>query len=423
MILSSFYWGYICTQVLGGYLARVVGAKYLFAVGVGGTAALTLLNPVAARSSTELLIAVRILEGVLEGVTFPTSHYLLGNWAPKSERSFLIAFPLSGPMIGTVLSAPLTGLLCEPNFLGGWPLSFYLFGTIGVLWSLGWLFFIYDSPAKHPTISKEERDYIESHTQNPAKPVPFMQVPWLSMLLSPSVWALVIAHTSFNWNFYTLLTDLPTFLKDVLHVPSSLNGLVSALPYCCLFLTINIGAGLSDYIRKKGMSTKNVRKLCYNFGMLTSSAFIIVTSYVGCDLTIVMVLLCLSVGLSGFGLAGFITNHVDIAPQYASILMGITNTIATLPGIFSPSLTGVITNEQSDFDTWRIIFYISAGVSVFGAFVFALFGQGEVEKWALVHRKSAAIQDCDDCDESSQLLGEPQRQFLDFGHDNKGHEE
>ena len=84
---------------MGGYLARVVGAKYLFAVGVGGTAALTLLNPVAARTSTELLIAVRILEGVLEGVTFPTSHYLLGNWAPKNERSVLVAFPLSGKIV------------------------------------------------------------------------------------------------------------------------------------------------------------------------------------------------------------------------------------------------------------------------------------------------------------------------------------
>ena len=329
-------------------------------------------------------------------------------------------------MIGTVLAAPLTSLLCEPNYLGGWPASFYLFGTLGVVWSIGWLLFIHDSPSKHPTISREERYYIERHCQNSGKLVPFSQVPWMTMFLSPSVWAIIIAHTCFNWNFYTLLTDLPTFLKDVLHLPPSLNGLVSALPYVCIFITMNVGGLLSDFIRSKGVETKNARKLCYGIGMVASSTCLLTISYVGCNLTTVMTLLCLSVGLSGFGQAGFIMNHVDIAPQYASILMGLTNTFATLPGIFSPSLTGVITNEQSDFDTWRIIFFISAGVSVFGAFIFALLGQGEVQKWASIKRKSSSDRDeyFSNLNESSQLISdEISNQITDSGHLNGTHEQ
>ena len=44
-----------------------------------------------------------------------------------------------------------------------------------------------------------------------------MQPPWRFILTSPAVWAIVAAHFSENWGFYTWLTELPTFMNDVLH--------------------------------------------------------------------------------------------------------------------------------------------------------------------------------------------------------------
>jgi hypothetical protein len=37
--------------------------------------------------------------------------------------------------------------------------------------------------------------------------------PWGKFLMSPPVWSIVMAHFSENWGFYTLLTQLPTFMK------------------------------------------------------------------------------------------------------------------------------------------------------------------------------------------------------------------
>jgi hypothetical protein len=37
--------------------------------------------------------------------------------------------------------------------------------------------------------------------------------PWNKFLTSPPVWSIVMAHFSENWGFYTLLTQLPTFMK------------------------------------------------------------------------------------------------------------------------------------------------------------------------------------------------------------------
>jgi ACS family sodium-dependent inorganic phosphate cotransporter-like MFS transporter 5 len=40
--------------------------------------------------------------------------------------------------------------------------------------------------------------------------------------------------------------------------------------------------------------------------------------------------------LNGFLYAGFVVNHMDIAPRYAGTLFGISNTVATLSGIAAP---------------------------------------------------------------------------------------
>jgi ACS family sodium-dependent inorganic phosphate cotransporter len=39
-------------------------------------------------------------------------------------------------------------------------------------------------------------------------------------------------------------------------------------------------------------------------------------------------------------------NHLDIAPQHAGVLMGLSNCVATLPGILSPIVTGFVVQNK-----------------------------------------------------------------------------
>jgi MFS transporter, ACS family, solute carrier family 17 (sodium-dependent inorganic phosphate cotransporter), other len=55
--------------------------------------------------------------------------------------------------------------------------------------------------------------------------------------------------------------------------------------------------------------------------------------------------------------AGFAANHLDIAPRYAGILMGLSNTFAQLPGIVGVALTGFIVNMTHSFGG---VFYLIA---------------------------------------------------------------
>lgn len=70
--------------------------------------------------------------------------------------------------------------------------------------------------------------------------------------------------------------------------------------------------------------------------------FLIICGYLGTTTVTAVLFLTLGVGLGGLGLAGFAINHLDIAPKYAGVLMGITNTAATLPGIVGPQLAKAI---------------------------------------------------------------------------------
>lgn len=98
-------------------------------------------------------------------------HSMLAGWAPPWERSKMATFVFTGAQFGTVVTLPLSGILCEYGFDGGWPTVFYVFGGLGVIWFAIWMPLAADSPAHHPTISKEERDYICSSLKNSIKKV------------------------------------------------------------------------------------------------------------------------------------------------------------------------------------------------------------------------------------------------------------
>ncbi len=87
-------------------------------------------------------------------------HSMLAKWLPKFERSFMSALVYSGAQIGTVITLPLSALLCDSDLFGGWPAVFYTLGTIGIIWSIFWTLIVYETPQEHPNISQQELRYI-----------------------------------------------------------------------------------------------------------------------------------------------------------------------------------------------------------------------------------------------------------------------
>lgn len=394
VVLSSFFYGYIITQLPGGILALKFGGKNLFGLGILSTAVLTLLTPVAARASVGLLVTLRILIGLCEGVVFPANHAVWTKWAPPLERTKLATISASGAHIGTVIAMPLSGVLAERL---GWPSVFYVFGSAGVVWAFFWFLIVRNSPSEDPNLSEEERNYIQAALAKDVQKQEDLKVPWKNIFTSLPVLAIVVAHFSENWGFYTLLTELPSFLKNSLHFDLSKAGFVSALPYLVMAITIQASGQLADCVRRKRiLTTTSVRKLFNSFAFFCQGACIIVAGYTT-NWLVAVACLTFAVGGGGFAFSGFFVNHLDIAPPFAGILMGISNAVATLPGIISPLLTGVIVQHQYASE-WRIVFYIAGMIYIFGAIVYCFLSSGEKQSWAEVEYSSLL----DETDEDGQ---------------------
>lgn len=57
-------------------------------------------------------------------------------------------------------------------------------------------------------------------------------------------------------------------------------------------------------------------------------------------------LLFTAITLQGGICTGFMVNHIDIAPNFAGTLYGITNAVATIPAWVAPLMVGALTNNQ-----------------------------------------------------------------------------
>ncbi|KAJ8360095.1 hypothetical protein SKAU_G00166200 [Synaphobranchus kaupii] len=378
-ILGSFFYGYILMQIPGGYLARKHGAKWLLGLGMLGTAIFTLMTPLAADMGAGYLIAVRALEGLGEGVTFPAMHSMWASWAPPLERSRLLTISYTGAQLGTVVALPLSGYLC---YYLNWTYVFYVFGVVGVVWFILWTALVSNTPDTHKRISDKERLYITRSLKSELSPS-LDSIPWSSMFSSLPLWAIIVAHFSYNWTFYTLLTLLPTYMNSILGFSIQQNGLLSALPYLGCWVLALLGGQLADYLIETCLfSTVAVRKAFTLIGMVGPAVFLVAAGYTGCDYILAVGLLTVSSALGGFSASGFSINHLDIAPSYAGILLGITNTFATIPGMVGPVIASAMTPHNT-IEEWQMVFYISAAINVFGATFYTLFGRGVVQPWAV----------------------------------------
>ncbi|XP_071455405.1 sialin-like [Hetaerina americana] len=176
-ILAAYFYGYVATQILGGYASSRWGGKVVVGPGIALTGFFTLFTAVAARQG---------------GI-----H--------------------SGTVIGMAASGPLSKWPLEG---GGWPMVFYFFGTIGLALIIPWWILVYDSPECHPRISEEEKNYILSGQgieKNAMEQQLTAPLPWMSILTDIPVWTAIIYQWAAGWVVYTMLTDIPTYMKNVLH--------------------------------------------------------------------------------------------------------------------------------------------------------------------------------------------------------------
>uniref|UniRef100_A0A0B7AY25 Major facilitator superfamily (MFS) profile domain-containing protein n=1 Tax=Arion vulgaris TaxID=1028688 RepID=A0A0B7AY25_9EUPU len=380
-LLSMYFYGYIFTQIPSGWLASRYGGRRVWGTCMLISAICAIITPISARTHVYLAYAVRFILGLAAGVTFPSMHALLGQWSPPYERSRMASISFAGNLLGNVVTFSISGVLCEYGFDNGWGSIFYLSGIFNCAWVVAWFLLTADTPAKHRRISPEEKEYIETAIGK-AVLKKVRKVPWLQMFTSGPLWAAISGHFCNNYVNYTLLTSLPIFMKESLRFDIKQNGALSALPFVFeLIGSLTVGYAADSLIEKGIMSTKNVRKTFQCASFLGIAICIAIAGQMNCELRqVAIAMLCLSSICTSFNRAGYLVNHLDLAPSYAGILFGITNTAATIPGMIAPMVAGALT-PNGTADEWRIVFYVCSGVAATGSLLFFILAEGTLQPW------------------------------------------
>ncbi len=374
LVLSAFFWGYIVSQLAGGWMADRFGGKAVLGFGVACWSLATLITPLGAALSFPLLLGARVLLGVGEGVNFPAIHSLAARWAPARERARALALSYTGIFLGTIAallgSSPLILRYGWPAVRYGWPAVFYVSGALGALWLIAWALKGGNGPEDARGVSAAELDLIVSDRPSLARP---QSIPWAAILRERAVWAIVLAHVCNNWGFYILLLWLPTYLNRALHVPVERIGEYSLVPWAATFVVGNFAGWLSDRMLARGMPVTAVRKIIQTAGFALGAMPLLFLPGITNPATAVA-LVTVSACCSAMSLAAFGINHLDVGPRYAGILMGISNTVATVPGIIGVAATGLILGITGSFSA---IFYLTAAVYLLGLAGYLAWASGE----------------------------------------------
>ncbi|KAK1404138.1 putative anion transporter 5 [Heracleum sosnowskyi] len=388
-ILSTFYYGYACSQVPGGWAAQKIGGRRVLLLSFvlwSMTCALVPLDP----NRVALLVLARLLVGVAQGFIFPSIHTVLAQWVPPHERSRSVSLTTSGMYLGAAM-----GMLFLPSlvkFRG--PQSVFLAEAgLGAMWSLLWFRYASDPPrSEHPKASAagfgesllpvkgSQRIKVENggHSSKTSK------IPWKKIVLSLPVWAIVVNNFTFHYALYVLMNWLPTYFELGLQLSLQEMGSSKMMPYLNMFIFSNIGGVVADHlVTRRILSVTATRKVLNTIGFVVASFALMAIPLFRSSSGVVF---CSSVALGflALGRAGFAVNHMDIAPRYAGIVMGVSNTAGTLAGIIGVDLTGKLleaaktaNSDLSDAESWRLVFLIPGLLCIFSSVIFLLFSTGE----------------------------------------------
>lgn len=377
-VLSSFYWMYVVSQVVGGVATQHFGTKAVFGWSQLATALGSLCIPMAASTHWSLLIMVRAIQGFASGLTWPAMYSLVAPWYPASERSrFMSSF--QGFSFGIGLTYPLCGFIIYEY---GWRPVFYTTGTIGVLWCIMWYFLAFNTPAEHPRISPQELEYIEMNVSNEIKENQGLKIPWKSIFTSLPAWAIGVTTFGRIWVHYTFIMQGPSFMKNILNFDIQYNGIISGLPFICSYFSSLLFCYLADVIvRYKILSLTNVRKLMTASSQIIPGLLVVVVGYLGREIVSVILIWSIGVTMITAAYAGAMVGPVDLAPNFAGPVLAFAQTIHMSASFLSPLVNGAILSDQKDLTQWQYCFVLSSIVAIVTYVFFQMFGTAKTQSW------------------------------------------
>lgn len=371
-LLSMIPLGYFLTQVPGGALADVMGAKNVITLAMTLSAVCCLVLPTAfdvfGKSG---LFFVLFMMGVVQGPLFPVSSVFLAKWCPQSkpgepdEKAWATSMLDVGISVGTLAIVPFVSFLATAV---GWRHTYHLVGAASAVFVVVWQIFAASTPSECWYISAEEKAFLEANVAKP-KPKPakksddkgpdstlfakIIGMPW-QVASNAGLWAVFLAHMAFNFGAYYLTNWSPTYYNDVLGVAPKDAYLHLMMPHFTNLAAKALNPSINGMLARNGFTLLGCRKAFTCTGYVLAASLLIPV-YSLRD-SVWMSTLAFSLVNAAFGLApsGFKANYLDITESYVGIISGYGNTLGTVASFFQPKLIAYLLETCSTLGmTWK----------------------------------------------------------------------
>ncbi|XP_065209921.1 sialin-like [Planococcus citri] len=379
LVLSGYYWLNYVAIMPGGILAHKYGAKIVVGYAQLISSTMSSLIPMAAQSGPLAVSWIRAVQGVLSFMSMPAGVYsIMGNWSPPHERAKFGANFMFGTYIGMTAGSFLFGLIGQ--YLH-WSIIFHFTSLCGVIWSIFWYLLVHDTPAKHPTISVEEKEYIVNSLKK-ATCKTKNSIPWTGIVTSVPLVACILTESLLIWVWVMMTTYFPKYLKIFYSLNSNEIGIITGVPNIITGILIFVIAYYNDLIIKKNiLTTTTTRKISTMIGGILSMIPLIIIAITECNLTLVISCSMIYNVMSTFQMFGTPLVLVDMSPKFCGILEGFSGTTSSL-------LTFVFSAVVNYFSTiydvnllWKMVFLSSSMGAIFISVIFLFFGTSEVQRW------------------------------------------
>lgn len=324
---------YAFGMVFAGRVIDKLGSKI-------GYFAATLLWSIAAIahafvSTTLGFIIVRGALGLTESGNFPAAIKSTAEWFPKKERALATGIFNSGTNVGAII-APATVPFIAAAW--GWKWAFIITGAFGFVWLVLWAI-VYNIPSRHPKVSKQELEYINSDVPEPGQEDTGPKISWLRLLTFRQTWAFALGKflTDPVWWFY--LFWLPDFLESQYGV----KGTQIALPVVIVYTISTVGSVFGGWLPFKfingGWAVFRARKtsmLIYAFAVMPIVFAQVLGSY---SMWVAVLVIGLATSAHQAWSANIFTTVSDMFPKRAiGAVVGIGGMAGGLGGILLTAL-------------------------------------------------------------------------------------
>lgn len=323
-LMAIFLWIYGFMSPVSGIIADKFNRKWIIVGSLFVWSAVTFAMSYA--TTFNELYVLRALMGVSEALYIPAALSLIADFHSSKTRSLAIGIHMTGLYMGQALGG--FGATIAVNYT--WQGTFFVFGLVGIIYSILLIFLLKESKAEFSDELKGDKIFVAGESGI---------FKGLSLLLTNiSFWIILFYFTIPSLPGWATKNWLPTLFSENLNIPMSQAGPLSTITIALSsFLGVIIGGILSD----RWVQT-NLRGRIYTsaIGLALTIPSLLLLGYGNSLAHVVGAGMCFGVGFGMFDANNMPILCQFVSSKYRATAYGIMNMTGVFAGAYITDLLG-----------------------------------------------------------------------------------